>query len=129
VREHFTRWGTDADREMRYEKSSSRDPDWLIVFLFYSALHLTQAYLATKSLRFTAEDHGSRWTAIRSSPELGPRFRDAYKALKSLSESVRYSPWFVARAQDLTDAKRHHDLVSQFLRSRVERWLSGHPSP
>jgi hypothetical protein len=67
---------------------------WRIVMHFYAALHILQAYFATKSRPIDPKNHQERWKQINSTPELcsgrGERFRRVYSRLKEVSEQVRY---------------------------------------
>lgn len=98
---------------------------WEIVIRFYSALHLTQAYMVTKNIRFEASRHNERWQAINASPELtkGKRFPMAYGMLQSVSEQVRYDPGFIARPKHFQDARDNLRTVQSFLNAKVTKYL------
>jgi hypothetical protein len=117
----------NAARADTYEQSFPSDPAWAIVLRFYAALHLTQAYLLTKAAHFHAHDHGSRWRAIRSSPELRPNFRDAYSALYSASQNVRYVPVFLPTPQNLAESVANLRVVRGTLDGKIQAWLAKNP--
>jgi hypothetical protein len=91
------------------EKQPSIDDDgWGIVVRFYAALHLISSYLIDKgtvSFRLNDIDHERRKIAMAKCPE----FRDApgkYRALKELSEEIRYNPEFEIAAHHRDQAKK-----------------------
>jgi len=117
----------NANRAAAYEQAFPNDPAWAVVLRFYAALHLTQAYLLTKAQRFHATDHGGMWRAIRAAPELRQDFRDAYSALRTASELVRYDPAFAASAQHLADATANLGVVDRVLTGKLQAWLAKNP--
>ncbi|HEU4409476.1 MAG TPA: hypothetical protein VFS43_29735 [Polyangiaceae bacterium] len=92
-----------------------------VVAIFYAALHLVSAYLATKGEAFQAQDHGARRRAMKRSPELR-QAEGAYKLLQELSEAVRYDPNFDAGATDhqmaLAQLAKVEAVVAPKLRGR-----------
>ena len=118
---HCEAWRRNRKRAGEYHAAFETDcPDWSIVLKFYAAMHLTQGYLASKSaVRFDAKSHAERERAIKESPELGRRFAQHYKALKALSENVRYEPEFQPRGQDFEAAESGLLTVESFLKNRL----------
>jgi 5'(3')-deoxyribonucleotidase len=97
------------------EQPLADDPAWCCVVMFYSAVHLMQAYLIGKAnIDFRVEDHHARQRAMDKCPELdrmlGVRQR-AYRQLKELSEQVRYDPAFICRSADHDEAKKNLNRV------------------
>ena len=130
VREHFARWRSTAALVGAYRKAlSSTFPDWELVFRFYAAVHIAQAYLLTKGERYEASNHRERWEALKACPELvrTPRFLASYKMLREISEQVRYVPAFVPRPEDYDEASKSQDLVERTLGYRVQRALGEAP--
>ena len=93
------------------------------MLLFYASLHLVEAYLRTKPPRFHAEDHVGIAKAIGASPEL-KHMAGAYKALRELSQQIRYEPDFVVTDQHRVDARRNAATVDSATRSKIDRWLA-----
>jgi hypothetical protein len=60
---------------------------WAVTCLFYSALHLVEAYLV--SVNLTSSNHRDRHTAMQRVPALQSVFR-RYNHLKQQSENSRY---------------------------------------
>lgn len=102
--------------------------DWSIVLRFYVALHVLQAYLITKSLRFEAKRHGDRLRAIRDSPELCSNFEKAYRRLQDVSEQVRYDPGFMARETDVKQSDSDLQTVHSFLDAKIARYIQDQKS-
>lgn len=61
--------------------------DWVVTAMFYAALHLIDAYLATKDVHFST--HRGRDSLIWAVRELRPIY-GAYRRLKHRSEEARY---------------------------------------
>jgi uncharacterized protein (UPF0332 family) len=94
----------------------ANDPTWSIVFRFYAAIHLMQAYLLAKGdARFDASSHMERLMAIKKCTELGRRFEEQYKDLKARSESVRYDPDYAPRAEDYKSSENCLSVIESFL--------------
>lgn len=70
------------------------DPRWDVVMLFYSALHVTTAYLVSVGCG-APTTHQDMNAAVRTRPELDSRFRSAYTTLSTASWNIRYNPGFV----------------------------------
>jgi len=100
---------------------------WRIVMHFYAALHVLQAYFATKSQRIDPKDHQERWKQINRAPELcsgrGAKFRQVYSRLKQVSEQVRYDEGFPVDQEDLDRAERDLKTVHDFLDPKVSEAL------
>ncbi|MEJ5226830.1 hypothetical protein [Thermodesulfovibrio sp.] len=64
-----------------------RYPDWAVTGLFYSALHLVEAFLAKKGIH--PEDHKTRLSFIERVKDLKPVFSN-YRALYDCSVNARY---------------------------------------
>jgi len=90
------------------EERLQDDDGWSIVIRFYAALQLMNAYLLDKrnvSLKLDDTAHDQRKAAMAKCPEL----REApqkYRALKSLSEGVRYDPEFVCAPHHREESKK-----------------------
>ena len=61
--------------------------DWAVTVMFYTALHLIEAYLATKGLH--PADHGVRDNYLTRMTALKPIYRP-YRELRHYSEKARY---------------------------------------
>ena len=64
--------------------------------LFYSALHVTSAYMLSFGLG-VPPSHQAMNVAIAARPELDARFRSAYTTLTTFSWNIRYTPGFTMR--------------------------------
>ncbi|RYE91987.1 MAG: hypothetical protein EOO75_07680 [Myxococcales bacterium] len=118
--EHVAAWR--RFRRPVLERPAGVEPGMLVVWSFYSALHLVQAYLVLKGERFAASSHGQRRAALRSAPELRP-LRASYALLQDASEQVRYEPAFVATEQTRDSALDALRRVESVLRGPLERAL------
>ena len=127
VQSHLLRGCYNADLAATYRARFQDHPDWEIVLRFYSAVHLTQAYLLTKNARFNAIDHAGRWKAIQGATELtsgaGARFKPSYKKLKEVSEQVRYDAGFAARPQELADCRANLAMVENIVKPKIAAYL------
>ena len=94
------------------------DPDWDTVMLFYSALHLTSAYLLVVGSG-VPKDHAAMARAISVRFELDQRFRGAYKALSEFSWNVRYNPGFVMSQAHKRVAADRFRIVKVFVEATV----------
>jgi len=54
---HYQRYQHNAAFAVRLESALPGDRDWCCVAMFYAALHLLDAYLATKSFAFPIDSH------------------------------------------------------------------------
>lgn len=118
--EHVTYWRTFRTVAGVLGTSATPLRHWAIVVRFYSALHLTEAYMRTKAERFWASTrHEDRRRNIRDSPELGRRFAAAYDTLKSVSERLRYEPPDSITDRDHTETEKALEQVESFLRSKL----------
>lgn len=76
---------------------------WASLLLFYSALHLVEAYRYRHHPHKVFRDHADRNEYV--SVEL-PTLRDAYRTLRSISVSIRY---------DMLDCKeRNYEFVLDY---------------
>lgn len=73
--------------EKFYKEIVERYPDWAVTGLFYSALHLVEAFLAKKNIH--PEDHKTRLSLVAKVKELKPLFSQ-YRALYDCSVNARY---------------------------------------
>lgn len=64
--------------------------DWGVTTLFYSALHLVDAYLAQGRFGQHPKDHGERHVAIAASDFLS-QIHSQYRELESRSREARYN--------------------------------------
>ena len=99
------------------------DDAWAIVFLFYSSLHLVDGYLRTKAPRFLSENHGERNRAIDAAPELR-QAKPAYRALKALSEQVRYDPRFVPTGSAFMLAREYAEKIRAIVEPKLQSKLA-----
>jgi hypothetical protein len=119
---HYQRYQHHAAFAARLESALPADQDWCCVVMFYAALHLLDAYLATKAFVFPIDSHPSRNRAISQSPELR-RFGTSYRELQDVSEQVRYDPGFIFQQTHYADAKANLAKVAAALDSKVKRLL------
>jgi hypothetical protein len=118
---HCRTWLKYRERASAYAQTFEADAAWTIVFRFYAALHLTQAYLLAKGIpRFEASSHAERDRAIRDATELTRRFSCDYRDLKNLSESVRYDPDFVATPNDHQNAQAWLGVVESIVKPKLK---------
>jgi len=73
--------------EKFFQETKDEYPDWAITGLFYSALHLVEAFLSKKD--HSVEDHKSRFWFIQNTKELKPLYPN-YRALYDYSVNARY---------------------------------------
>jgi hypothetical protein len=90
------------------------DPEWGVVMLFYSALHVTSAYLINAG-QGAQTSHQGMTAAINACPALDPRFRSAYKALSTFSWNARYNPGY-------TMSPANHYVAND--RFRIVKWFT-----
>jgi hypothetical protein len=69
--------------------------EWALTVLFYTAVHLVQAYAAQHG-PWVPANHGERAEYIRE--RLGPVFHD-YRDLQDRSEDVRYDLWTISEGE------------------------------
>lgn len=99
--------------------------EWAIVQSFYSALHMVQAYLESKSSPVPIQSHAERRRALDALPETTPRnlkakqFNIAFLKLKSVSEQVRYDPGYRISTTDLQEAQKALIQVYSYLGTKV----------
>ena len=85
-------------------KSGGRDLDWAVVALFYTALHLVEAYFVEHH-SYPTRDHQRRRDRVGAL--LTPLFQH-YRTLEDKSQDARYEPQLVPftpeEVQELEDA-------------------------
>jgi hypothetical protein len=74
------------------------DRDWAMVFLFYSALHLVQAYALQIRARPAPSDHESRRQFLASRDELRD-LAETYSIFFHQSRMARYRLWVPTEAE------------------------------
>lgn len=84
--------------------------DWCVTAAFYSAVHLVEAYLATRQ-RHSA-DHAERDFVIRYESSLSP-IRNSYRRLKNASIVARYGTGW--RGQNVGDLLRDLEQIRSHL--------------
>lgn len=84
VKQHYNK---SISNEKFFESVKYDYPDWAITGIFYAAVHLMEAFLATKSIH--VEDHKERAKHIGLIKELKPLFK-CYRALYDYSVNARY---------------------------------------
>jgi uncharacterized protein (UPF0332 family) len=90
-------------------------PGWGAVLAFYSALHLVDAFLATKDVH--PESHRDREAAISRVSELRAIYPD-YRALQNRSNDVRYRLKRL-RSQEVRDLIDHELAAIESLIKRL----------
>lgn len=101
------------------------DPAWSCVVRFYASMHLITAYLIMKSnVRFdpASESHHGRKAALDKCPELR-HVAKAHRALKDLSEQIRYDPGYVYTAKNHTDSKKYLATVDSIVEPLLKTLL------
>ena len=107
------------------EVSDSDIDDWRVVIVFYSALHLVDAYLHTRGANH-GRSHGERNLVLRSVAERGLISRtawDAYVRLESRARAVRYTELAASRNELSSLVRVFRELESEVLsvvRSQME---------
>lgn len=76
-----------AYNEKFFSEIREKYPDWAVTGLFYSALHLIEAFLAKKDIH--PEDHKTRLSLVGKIRELKPIY-SCYRALYDSSVNARY---------------------------------------
>lgn len=74
-------------------------PDWEVVSLFYAAVHLVEALLATRGVH--SNDHHERRRQVL---RILPAAHGAYRQLEILSRDARYSPEGLVTTQRVATA-------------------------
>lgn len=115
---HLARFAGFRDLCERLQALAPPSSEGSVIFAFYAALHLAQAYLLTKGERFVAENHGARRAALKRAPELRPMLA-SYELLQARSESVRYDPRFVTTETDATEARQLVGRIEMVLRGKL----------
>jgi hypothetical protein len=105
------------------EANSPASEGWIVVVRFYATLQLMNAYLVDKGnvrLRLDATAHEDRKRAMERCPEL----RDApkkYRALKDLSERIRYDPQFQLTEQHRESSKAFLAKIIAIVEPKVKK--------
>lgn len=86
--------------EQFFEDVKHDYPDWAITGLFYSAIHLVDAFLSRKSI--AAGSHEMRFSYIRQLKELKIIYED-YRSLYDYSINARYK-MFTFNTDGINDA-------------------------
>lgn len=129
VQAHVDQWHTCRQIEANSLVQSEPIKSWAIVHRFYAAVHLIQAYLLTKNVRFRADNHIERGKAIRESTELKKNFRDAYRTLKDTSEDVRYTAGYKPSSEDYVNTASALSTVESVLTSKLKTAGANFPAP
>ena len=122
--EHLARFQYHSSFAQRLKGAFPEDLDWYLVVLFYSALHLVDGYLATKSWNPILENHGERRREMKNCPELNRRFQSAYRLLQDVSEQVRYDPAYTLTKDNVTDAEGSLERVKSFLEGKLRNAIT-----
>ena len=128
ARQHYERSALVELAANEYETNGTVFPDWEIVFRFYRAVHLIEAYFAGKTPPVVGSvAHRDRERKMRELPELSVKrnLMVAYKGLKDRSEQVRYDPQFRARKSDVEEARANLRTVVSVLDAKVKRQNEG----
>jgi hypothetical protein len=120
---YYDRFIHNAALAQRIEAALPSDTNWVSVVMFYAAVHLMNAHLATKSnIFFDPQSHRDRDQAMRACPELRDSPSEQRK-LKDLSEQVRYDPGFVFQPTHLVRAKRSLGRITSIVEPKVKGFL------
>ena len=89
----------------QFDLTNTPYTDWIVVGMFYEAVHWIEAYLAVKSIH--SGGHYQRQVSIAAEPSLAnePHLAGDYGVLRTESEAARY------RAQRYTAGEIQNDLV------------------
>ena len=120
---HYSRSHLNQEFAKKIRKRIPEEIGWYMVVLFYTALHLVDAYLVTKAWKPSMENHGERNRELKKCSELSMPFRGAYRSLQDMSEQVRYEPGFQAVDKHLKQAEDSLRTVRLFLESKIKRQL------
>jgi hypothetical protein len=102
-----------------YESVSSTHPDWAMTGLFYAALHLVDAYLATKTVDgLHPENHNHRDDCLGKVSELKPIYGH-YRALQDFGHRARYK----MNAYTQTQVDDAHDKYLKPIKEEIDRLL------
>lgn len=107
------------------ETQAIAEDGWGIVIRFYAGLQLINAYLLGKHnvrIDLSAAAHEDRKQAMARCPEL----RDVpknYRALKDLSEDVRYDPRFEFAAHHRDDSKKLFARIVAIVEPKLKKGL------
>jgi hypothetical protein len=89
--------------------------DWEITTLFYSALHLIDAYIMKLGLQ-RRHDHPGRNQLVRTDPRFRPIWHE-YNRLYILCRAVRYDR--NAASQENSNALIDYNVIASYFSSRV----------
>ena len=88
--------------------------DWIVVAIFYAALHYVEMQLAVEGTH--PKSHDKRDPSIAKHHLLGPNIWNSYKKLNVLSRNVRYYSFPIAEA-DVSNAKTWLESIKSYLKS------------
>jgi len=91
-------------------KSSGQDLDWAVTVLFYTALHLVQAYFVEQAATGFDIPQSHQERAARIGLKLLPIYRH-YRALEERSRRARYEPDYVPLTLKAIQAYEDLDFV------------------
>ena len=120
---HYTKSKLNEEVATKIRERIPEELGWYMVVLFYSALHLVDAYLVTKAWNPSMENHGERNRELRKCTELTKPFRTAYRSLQDISEQVRYDPGFLAAENHIRQTSDDLKAIKVFLDSKIKRHL------
>ena len=125
---HYERSSLVERAANEYAETGKVFPDWEVVFYFYQAVHLIEAYFASKQPPIANSGaHSDRLNTMRRLPELASKanFMAAYRGLQQLSEQVRYDPAFRVDPDDVDMARASLRTVISVLDAKVKRLTAG----
>ena len=103
----------------RYLVKANPDyPDWEITTLFYSAIHIVNAYLFL-AVSKVPKSHYKRKELIKL--ELNSIYRD-YCSLETLSQKARYRSSYQDITPEVDKAKRCHAEIFTFVKKRLQEF-------
>ncbi len=103
----------------RYEEDSLLPYTWEIVNLFYSALHLADAYFCYKA-NGSPQNHKARQKLMSMHKDLADCW-DRYNALYTAGHNARYKPKYQPNSEALNTVRSNY----QYLRKRLLEILEG----
>jgi hypothetical protein len=106
---HLTRAQQNYETYQRL-KNSGQDLDWAVTVLFYTALHLVQAYFVEQAATGFDIPQTHQERATRIGLKLLPIYRH-YRALEERSRSARYEPDYIPLALQAVQAREDLDFA------------------
>jgi uncharacterized protein (UPF0332 family) len=108
----------ERNRELAEGLAASADYDWAVTALFYSALHLVQAYSLTQGAIVSNHSERARWMRGRRDMTV---IAEDYHILRGRSEDARYDCRNFSGRQ-YEDLREHEfDQVSRHIASLLRR--------